>query len=818
MKTFFSSSQASALRLSPAWPYFVALCATAATALVRHELGAVLGPAFPLLPFVAAVAVSAWFGGIEAGLVATAASALASIFFFIEPALSLRAGHGYDAVVLGVFVLAGVLLSSGVASLRASRARLLAGTERLELEVGERRRAEADARRQRDWLSATLNSIGEAVIVTDSQGRVATMNAVAEALTGYTVSQARERPLGEIYYRVDEQSGAHLPDPLCQPLGASRAGSRSGAGDVATVPLLVSRDGSVRPIEESAAPVLDEGQPSGAVIVCRDISARHRAEEQLRRSEKRLADFFENVDVALNLVAADGTILRANQSMLDLFACQVCEFIGRDFSGFFLDREAARRLFAGLQEGRPIRAWEAQVRGVHGMVRTVLLDANSHWEGPRFEYSRCVLRDITERKRAESEAARLLESLRSADRKKDEFLAMLAHELRSPLAPISASLEILQHEPDARTAQQARAVIGRQLAQMVRLVDDLLQMSRITHNRLELRREHVRLAEVIEHAVEASRPLIDARCHAFELELPNQLLMIDADPARLAQVFANLLHNAAKFTKPGGRISLRVRRHGAEALITVSDNGVGVPADMIDHIFETFTRFESSDDVVAGGLGLGLSLVQRLTQLHGGRVEAASEGLGRGTRFTVHLPLISAREGEAPLRLGVSAVIGQGGCRQGAAVPADALPSANGAQDQVMADNRDAARPIRILVVDDAEDAAEAMATMLQILGHETRTAADGAAALEAIESFQPELVLLDIGLPRLNGYEVAQRARRRPWGSQAMLVAVTGYGQQNDIRLACEAGFDHHLTKPASLESIERFIEQVRKGRPATR
>jgi CheY-like chemotaxis protein len=372
------------------------------------------------------------------------------------------------------------------------------------------------------------------------------------------------------------------------------------------------------------------------------------------------------------------------------------------------------------------------------------------------------------------ENARLVTALREADRRKDEFLAMLAHELRNPLAPIRNAAQVLRAKgPPAGEVQWATEVIDRQVHQLARLVDDLLDVSRITRGKIELRKERVELGAVVRGAVEATRPLVEKWGHALGVSLPSEPVYLDADPTRLAQVVSNMLNNAAKYTDHGGHIAVAVERRGAEVLIRVRDDGIGIPKDALSRIFEMFTQLPGSVERSQGGLGIGLTLVRRLVELHGGAVEALSEGAGRGSEFVVRLPLAPAPEDP----------------RQR---PGDAGPPAPGR---------------RILVVDDNRDAAESLGMLLGMVGHEVRVAHDGLEACAAAEEFRPDVVLLDLGLPKLSGYEVARRLREAEGGSDVLLVALTGWGQEEDRRRTREAGFDHHLTKPVELEQLRRLL-----------
>jgi signal transduction histidine kinase/ActR/RegA family two-component response regulator len=377
-------------------------------------------------------------------------------------------------------------------------------------------------------------------------------------------------------------------------------------------------------------------------------------------------------------------------------------------------------------------------------------------------------REIDERRGAE-------EALRIVDRRKDEFLATLAHELRNPLAPVRNALYLLQAGGDAQSQASARAVIDRQVRQMVRLVDDLLDVSRITTGKLALRRERVELRAVANAALEAVEPMMRERGHHLSVELPPAGLTVNADPTRLAQVLLNLLNNAAKFSDRGARIEFSLAVREGEVRAHVKDNGVGLAPDTIDEIFEMFAQADRSLERSTMGLGVGLSLSRKLAELHGGTLEARSEGLGKGAEFIVRIP---ALELEAP---------------------APARRSAAGSAR--------AARSRRVLVVDDNRDFATSLASVLQTMGHEVRVEHDGLAGLAAGESFRPHIAFLDIGMPGLNGYELAKRLRALPATAASILVAVTGWGQPNDLQRAKDAGFDEHMVKPLEIDRLEALL-----------
>jgi signal transduction histidine kinase len=374
------------------------------------------------------------------------------------------------------------------------------------------------------------------------------------------------------------------------------------------------------------------------------------------------------------------------------------------------------------------------------------------------------------------------EALREADRRKDEFLAMLSHELRGPLAPLGNMLEVVKRAGDnAELLPQAYDTMERQLSQLVRLVDDLLDVSRITRNKMELRKQRVELASIVHHAAEACRPLGDSLGHEVAVTLPPEPVYLNADAARLAQVFQNLLNNACKYTEPGGRVWLTAERQAGDVVVTVKDTGVGIPPDKLASIFDMFTQVDASRERARGGLGIGLALVKRLVEMHDGTVEARSEGPGRGSEFVVRLPVLT-----------------------------ETLPAA---QQATAAAKERAAVARRILVVDDNADSAESLTMLLQVSGHETHMAHDGREALAAAERFRPEVVLMDIGLPRLNGYDAARHIREQPWGKDMVLVALTGWGQEEDRRKSKEAGFDLHMVKPVDLDLLMERLASLPSG-----
>jgi two-component system CheB/CheR fusion protein len=390
-----------------------------------------------------------------------------------------------------------------------------------------------------------------------------------------------------------------------------------------------------------------------------------------------------------------------------------------------------------------------------------------------------IARDVTEKKRLEAELSEKLLELADGDRRKDEFLAMLGHELRNPLSAVRNAVVTARLDPSRR--DRALDIAYRQTDQLARLVDDLLDVARITRGRMTLRMETVRLAGVVERAVETTRDLVEARAHLLTLALPDESLHVNGDPSRLEQVVVNLITNAAKYTEPGGRIEVMAQREGEQAVLRVRDNGVGIAPEMLPRVFDLFAQAHRGPARVEGGLGIGLTVVQRLVELHGGRAEVTSEGLGRGSEFRLSFPCVPVADANAvPAR---SAGEGPGG-------------------------------PVRVLVVDDNADVAEGLMMLLELLGHRVRVAHDGMAALEAVRVNVPDLMLVDIGLPGMDGYELARNVRQDSRLKGVVLVALTGYGRDEDKRKAIEAGFDEHLVKPLTVETFQKLLGRLEARR----
>lgn len=387
-------------------------------------------------------------------------------------------------------------------------------------------------------------------------------------------------------------------------------------------------------------------------------------------------------------------------------------------------------------------------------------------------------------KAASEENARLLAesrqyatALKEADKHKDEFLATLAHELRNPLAPIRNGLQILRMNPAGASAEEVRAMMDRQLSHMVRLIDDLLDVSRVSQGKIELRSEKITMDSAVQAAIEASKPLIELNNHQLDVSLEAEPLWVEADLTRVAQIISNLLNNAAKYSPNPGKIALKTRKNGPKVVISVQDSGLGIPKEMLPRVFDLFTQVDRNMDRAQGGLGIGLALVQQLVAMHGGTITAESEGEGKGSTFTVTLPLVEA---------GVEAAV-----------------SAQPTEEQ-------AAQPLRVLVVDDNVASAKTTGWMLEMIGHEPTLAHDGEEALVAARNMRPDVILLDIGLPGMDGYEVCRTLRQDPAFAKTMLIAQTGWGQAKDKAMAKEAGFDHHLVKPVDFDEFSSLLQNA--------
>ena len=605
-----------------------------------------------------------------------------------------------------------------------------------------------------------------AIFLLDRGGHVLSWNAGAERIKGYQAAEIVGRHFSVFY--PEEANAKGWPQ---HELAVADARGRfedegwrvrkDGSRFWANVVITAMRDAT--------------GTLRGFSKITRDISERRRYEETLRLSEERFRLLVESVkDYAIFMLDPEGRVVSWNAGAQRIKGYAAQDVIGRHFSVFYPE-EARRRkwpeqeLSSARQQGRfEDEGLRVRKDGTTFWANVVLTPVYDR-EGVLRGYAK-VTRDLTERQR--------IEALEQAERQANEFLAMLAHELRNPLAPMANALKLLAGRPTLDSTEQwVRDVLERQTSQMTRLVDDLLDVSRVTRAAMVLDRKPVDVRTSVRNAVDAARQWVDEAGHRVELSIAEERLMVDGDEVRLHQIFQNLLHNAAKYTPPGGRIEVNARREGGEAVIRVRDNGVGMSAELLESAFELFKQGGQSLDRQKGGLGVGLTLVQRLAGLHGGSVEAHSEGAGKGSEFVVRLPLRAE-----PAIVDAASVARTGhAARSGA--------------------------PRRVLVVDDNQDAAHALRLLLESDGHQVLVASDGPGGLAMAREHRPDAVLLDIGLPKLNGYEIAKQIRADPALKTTMLVAVTGYGQMQDRALASAAGFDHHLVKPVEFKALQELL-----------
>ena len=504
-------------------------------------------------------------------------------------------------------------------------------------------------------------------------------------------------------------------------------------------------------------------------------------EQKLHDSEERYRRLFETTkDGVLVLDFTRGRIVDVNPFMIELLGYPYAHFLDKELweIGLFSDRSANEASVRELKEQGYIRYDNLLLESQHGGKVEVEVVANVYSED-QHSVIQCNIRDITERRRLERQTQEQAEALAELHQRKDEFLAMLSHELRNPLSAIFNALHILRIQDTGNPIQQkAKSVIERQVGQLAHLVDDLLEVSRVITGGIQLHQERLEMRGIVDRAIESVRPLIDQRKHELEVSLPAEPIWLQGDPTRLEQVVVNLLNNAAKYTDEGGQIQITAQQEGAEVVLRVRDTGIGVAPELLPRVFDLFTQADRSLDRSQGGLGIGLSLVQKLVELHGGTVTAQSAGLGQGSEFIVRLPALSlVSESIAPIKT--------------------AKPQAHTS---------------RVLVVDDNKDAADMLVMMLQMFGHEVQAAYDGQTALETAVEYQPTFVLLDIGLPDMNGYEVARRLRQQPETKRVLLIAMTGYGQDSDRQQSQEAGFDYHLVKPVEPQKLQDLLETLAK------
>jgi PAS domain S-box-containing protein len=631
-----------------------------------------------------------------------------------------------------------------------------------------RARAEALARQIDARLATTLRSIGDGVIATDAEGRVTFLNGMAEALTGWSSADAIGEPVDAVFRIVNQDTRQPVESPVTH---VRRSGAVVG---LANHTLLISRDGAERPVDDSAAPIRTEaGELVGIVLVFRDVTERRQAEE----AGARLAAIVRWSDDAIVSKDLGGTIRSWNPAAERLFGHTGAEAVGQPITLIIPPERHSEEdeVLRRLRRGETVHHFETVRVRKDGRRIDVSLTSSPvrNADGAIIGVSK-IARDITDRKRAERERAALLERERAAraeaeavSRAKDEFLAMLSHELRNPLGAIASAAAVLERTDLAGDGwRAAQAVIARQVGHLNRLVDDLLDVARVTSGKIRLSQRPADLGRLVERGLEALASA--GRLARHEVRVGVEPAWVEADEARIEQVLTNLVENAVKFTPEGGTIRVSVRQEAGAAVLEVADTGRGIPAELLPRVFDLFTQGEPAPDRAQGGLGLGLTLVHRLATLHGGTVTAASEGPGLGATFTVRLPAIEAPKDEP----------GDAGARAGAGRR-------------------------RILLIEDNADGREMLETMLTLEGHEVDQAPDGLTGFDKAIAGRPDVVVVDIGLPGLDGYTVARRIRASSGEPRPRLVALTGYGQPEDRQRAIQAGFDAYLVKPVTPDAL---------------
>jgi len=604
-----------------------------------------------------------------------------------------------------------------------------------------------------------------AILMLDDDGIVQSWNLGVETICGYTAPQIIGQHIS-IFYPPD---AIERKWPEHELAFARRNGHFEDEG------WRVRRDGSRFWANVVITALHDnDGKVSGFCKITRDLTQRRNQEDLLRQSEERFRLLVESVkDYAIFMLTPEGNIASWNIGAQTIKGYTAEEILGKHYSIFYPPDVVARHwpdhqlriaAKAGRFEDEGYRVRKDGSLFWANVVITALYDRNGSLQG----FAK-VTRDLTVR--------RQVEELQRSERRTNEFLAMLAHELRNPLSPLQTALDALERQPDdAQAIDWVRQVFQRQVRHLTRLVDDLLDVSRVQTGKISLRFESLDLVQVLRDTVESMRPQIESRRHELHLDVPSRPLTMRGDTTRIAQILSNLLTNASKYTPDGGRIDISLTTDERFADLQISDTGVGIPPELLPRMFDLFVQGDRSLDRQEGGLGIGLTLVRQLVELHGGSVAATSRGADRGSTFTVRLPI-----------LGNEARSGSGQARP-----------------------EHQARPLSVLVVDDNADSASSMAMLLTILGHRAETVADGVTAMSRAATLMPDVVLLDIGLPRMSGYEVARGLRALPSLARTVLVAFTGYGQEEDRRKVREAGFDYHLVKPVQAGDLEDILRRV--------
>ncbi|MDB5872783.1 MAG: chemotaxis protein CheY [Ramlibacter sp.] len=600
------------------------------------------------------------------------------------------------------------------------------------------------------------------IFVLDPEGHVISWNTGAEKLKGYT----REEILGKHF------SIFYPPEPVATGWPAEELRRAREAGRFEDEGWRVRKDGTQFWANVIITAVHDaDGELTGFVKITRDLTDRRQHEEELRASEERFRLLVDSVrDYAIFMLDADGIVRSWNSGAQALKGYSATEIIGQHFSSFYTpqDQKAGKpayELRAARANGRvEDEGWRVRKDGTLFWANVVITAIHGR-NGDLIGFAK-ITRDMTQRRR--------LEQLERSSQMMNEFLAMLAHELRNPLAPMRNAITAMQLEPIASASvRESRDIIDRQLTHVTRLVDDLLDVGRLTSGKIKLRRQVLRLDEVVSSSAETVRPLVLARNHSLKIQQSPEPVYVDGDPTRLSQILQNLLVNAAKFTPDGGRISVNVLRDGGFVTVSVVDNGRGIEAGNLEQVFRLFAQGDEGA-TTESGLGIGLTLARSLAEMHGGTLDAQSPGRGRGSSFFLRLPVVKNRPG----------VIDQ--------------PSASGA-----------AAGLRVLVIDDNRDSADSSIAILRLLGHQAESAYSGPQGLDVAGRFDPDVVLLDLAMPGMDGFTTLQRLRALPNGERFFVIAMTGYGSADDRRRTDEAGFDAHLIKPVELTTLLGLLNQ---------
>jgi PAS domain S-box-containing protein len=765
-------------RLHPALRrYGGALLLVGAATLVRFALGTIAGEQFPLLFYLLAAVVAGWFFGVGPAIAAATVGYLLAELLFVPGPNPLYARDVVGAVQFALYLVLVVGLAAGMRSVHERHERLqrayadLERTDRsLRDSAEDRIQIERALRESEQKFSRAFASSPVAFgISRAADGTLLDVNAAFLELVGLPRDAVIGRTLTELGVFTNPGDRVRLLDEM------------QAQGRVVELEIgFQSRAGENRLAALSIEPI-DVGGEQCLFKILRDVTERRRAADILQRTADQLRLITDTLPMLIASVGRDHRYLWNNAAYETWFGQPRDSLAGRHMRDVLGSEayEAIRPQVGRALAGETVQ-FETHLDYATGGSRDVSITYVPMHTGGEIAGMVVFVEDVTLRKRTTESLERALRELEAADRQKNEFLATLAHELRNPLAPIRYAAQLVRPDASPEALAQARAAIERQSRHMARLLDDLLDVSRITRNVVDLRRDVLDLRVAVRHSVDTLRPKLQFTEHRLEFSQPDEPLWVSADATRLAQIVDNVLENAVKYTDAGGRIEVRVSADRGAAVLRVRDSGLGIDADMRDKVFDLFAQAHTAEGDRRGGLGIGLAVVKRLVELHGGTIAVASEGLGRGSEFTIRLPRVDA--------------------------PATSATAADAATP------RGPAR--RVLVVDDNADVVLTLAAVLRQQGHDVRTARGGREALALASDEQPEVVVLDVGMPGMSGHDVARELRQRPGGDALLIVAVTGWGSELDRLRTRESGFDAHLTKPVDADDLVRIIEAAPGGR----